>query len=166
MNEFQAALLIGSIITAAVAWRVPRALLWILAGAASFVASVAWARYSLPMPPLFTACCDAAACLTIYAYARKEWELKLFALFRASVFVSLIYFCAAFVWPKAASHWLYVTILEAINWTALLLILGTWASQRIGSHVGDRPSGAWARAVGWARASLLATRPAHRFWHS
>lgn len=128
MSEFQLALLIGAIITAAISKRLPRAHLWILAGAASFVASTAWARYGMPYPPAFTLAADSAVCLLIYFFGKERWEDKTYTIFQLSVLVSLVYLAGPIEIGGVVitmSHWLYVVMLEICNWAALAVIGGT-----------------------------------------
>lgn len=141
MNEFQAALLLGALVTAALAYRVPRAVLWIGVGAACFAITTAWARYGLPYPPAFTAACDAAVCLLIYFFGKRRWEMRLWNLFQCSVMVSILYL-AGIIGPK----WAYVAALELVNWLALLLIAGTAITARAGEN-----------------GNAFSLRPLHRF---
>lgn len=125
MSEYQMALLIGAIITAIIATKLPRASLWIAGGALSFIFSTAYYRYGYPHYPLFTLACDGLLCIAIYSLAKEIWELWLMRLYRFSVFVSLIYSSLLFYSPTLANHYLYVLILEIINWLALAVIAGT-----------------------------------------
>lgn len=154
MNEFQIALAIGAVIAVAVAWRVPRAAMWILAGAMSFIASTAWARYGMPYPPVFTGLCDAAICLGIYFFGKSAWEMRLWRLFQASVLVSLLYFVGVI-----GPHWAYIVALEAINWLALLLIIGFGVVERYGNAARWRSDS----RVRWAFHTLRAERPERPF---
>lgn len=165
MNEFQTALLVGAAFVALVSWRLDRSLLWIAVGALSFVASTAWSRFGWPMPPLFTACCDAAVCLTIYAYARQAWEMILYKLFLISIMISIVFVGFTIFPPKMAPHAIYITLLEGVNWLALLLILGTAAMQRIKAH-GGRSFRLGRRVVLWAERTLFSPKTPHRWWHA
>jgi len=121
MSEFQLALLIGLIITALISSRLPRARLWLACGAASFVLSTAYARYSIPHAPAFTLACDAALCLTVYFYGKERWEISgIYRIFQLSVLISLFRLSNIIV-----DQWTYIVALEILNWAALLLISGT-----------------------------------------
>lgn len=165
MNGFHVALIAGALFVALTSWRLDRSILWILAGAMSFVASALWERLSLPLPPLFTACCDAAVCLTIYAYARQAWELLLYKLFLISIMISIVFVGFTIFPPKMAPHAIYITLLEGVNWLALLLILGTAAMQRIKAH-GGRSFRLGRRVVLWAERTLFSPKTPHRWWHA
>lgn len=122
MNEFQAALAIGAVITALISHRTPRALLWIAVGACSFILSTWYARMDLPYPAAMTALFDASVCFLLYFVAKTRWEMYLFLLFQGSVLVSTMYL-AGIIGP----HWAYIAFLEGINWLALGVIGGTSA---------------------------------------
>jgi hypothetical protein len=129
VNSFQIALLVAALITAAVSRHQPRALLWISAGAASFVLSTAWARYGLPYPAWFTGVCDATVCLLVYFFGRQKWEMGIGYLFQASVLLSIGYLTGVI-----GPHYAYVIGLEAINWAALLLINLTVVASMLGRN--------------------------------
>jgi hypothetical protein len=162
VNVYQVALAVFAAVVVVVTWNLPRSVFWISLGALSFIASTAWARYDFPMEPFFTAVCDAAVCLAIFFLAQLKWELMLFRLFQASVLISLTYYGLTVFWPSVASHYVYVTLLEIINWLALLLIFGTGIIQSAGVH-GDAAISGWDRSVRWAERTLLAPRTSHPF---
>lgn len=148
MNVFQIALLVGAVVVAALAWRIPRAIMWIIAGALSFVASTAYARFDLPYPPAFTAACDVAVCLGVYFFGQLRWELHLWRLFQLSVLVSIAHL-AGVIGP----HYAYIVALETINWLALFLIAGTAIMARVGEN--GMGSGRWTdRRLRWANRTL------------
>lgn len=163
MNEYQAALLVAAGFVVMNSWRLDRAVLWIATGAASFVISAMWEAHALPMPALFTACCDAVVCLLIYVFARQAWELLLYKLFLVSIMISIVFVGFTIFPPKIAPHYLYVSLLEAVNWAALLLILGTAAMQRIKAN-GGHPVRLGRRAVLRAQRALFAPKTPHRWW--
>lgn len=165
MNEFQIALAGGAIIVALFSIHVPQAWLWILSGAASFIASTVYARYGLPLPPLFTAMCDAAICLAIYRFATQAWEVKLYRVFQFSVMVSMTFLVLQFWGASSASHYWYVTALELVNWAALALILATAHTQRVAGNE-DRHHRVSGRLVRWAKRALLSPETTHHWWRS
>ena len=159
MNEFQMALVIGALIAALIAFRLPRAWRWIAAGAASFVASTAYYRYGLPYYPAFTLVCDASVCLAVYAFAKERWEERIYNIFQLSVLISLLYMSNVI-----ADHWLYVVSLELLNWAALLTIGGTAILDRIKGNVGNPHDHRWAdiRSPNIALRQARTTHP----WHT
>lgn len=130
MSPEQIALFGFAIFVATVSWRLPRALWWIGAGAASFTISTAYARYGGDYPPFVTALCDCVVCLLIYFFYKKEWELRIGYLFQLSIILSL-----GHLTEVIQSHYAYVFGLEAINWLALLLIFWTTVSARLKDEV-------------------------------
>lgn len=139
MSEYQTALVIGALITALIAFRLPRAWRWIAAGAVSFVASTAYYRYGLLYYPAFTLVCDAAVCLSVYAFARERWEERIYNIFQLSVLISLLYMSNVI-----ADHWLYIVSLELLNWAALLTIGGTAIWDRIKGNASSPYGRRWA----------------------
>ena len=125
MNEFQIALMLGAIGTAAISWKLPHSWLWIGAGAMSFIASTIYFRMGYPYYPVATLFFDGCVCIAIYGTARERWELLAMGLFQCSMLVSLTYSYILFFAPFLANHWLYVVLLEIINWAVLALIAGT-----------------------------------------
>lgn len=162
MNSFQLALAIGAAFVGLISVHLDRALLWITAGAVSFIASTAYGRYGLPLPPLFTAVCDACVCIGIYLYATQRWELGVYRLFQLSVLVSIVFLGMIFLSPVETHFW-YVTVLECINWAVLLLITGTAVAQWVGAD-GDRTAGSPRRLVRWAERALLSPAPPRAYW--
>jgi hypothetical protein len=132
MNEFEIILAIGALVTAYIARGLPRAWLWIAAGAASCAASSIYWNMGLPWHPAFTMFADAAVCLAIFAGAREKWELKLYVLFKASVAISVTYFFVTHILKITVSPtWLYPALLETVNALALWTIGKTAHMDRI-----------------------------------
>jgi hypothetical protein len=163
LNEYQIALATGALIVALLSAGLDRAWVWIAAGAASFVASTAYARHGLPLPSLFTALCDAAVCLAIYTFARQRWELGTYRLFQLSVLVSIVFLGMVLFKPSAASSFWYVTALEGINWAVLLLITGTAVAQWAGAN-GDHAHHSPGRLVHWAQRALFSPETPRSHW--
>lgn len=137
MSEFQLALTLGALITAIISASLPRARLWIVLGALSFIGGTAYYRLGMPHYPVANLALDAIVCLTLYAIARERWELWLYHIFQFSVFVSLVFICLKAFSPAMASHWLYVVCLETCNWAALIVIASTAAQDRVRADGGD-----------------------------
>ncbi len=152
MSVFQIALLIGALVTAVLSWHLQRALLWIFAGAASFVLSTAYARYGLPYPAAFTAACDVAVCLLVYFFANLKWEMGIGYLFQGSVLLSIGHLIGVI-----EPHRSYVMGLEGVNWLALLFINTTVVTLWLGSN--GIPARRYPRSgVRWAHDSLFQKR--------
>lgn len=142
INDFQLALLIGALITAIVARKLPHSWLWISVGAMSFVASTAYYRLGYPYYPLATLFFDGCWSIAIYGKAKERWELLLMRLVQCSILISLVYSYLLFFQETAAHHWLYIALLEAVNWAALAMIFGTAALDRIRAN-GDSTAHHW-----------------------
>lgn len=135
MDAWQAALLVGAFAAALVSWRAPRALAWITLVMASFFLSGVYWDAGLPYPVVFAIACDVAAFFIIYTRARYLWEERLLQVIQGMVLVNVAW---AVLTASGAdpSHYLFATILEVLNWGALLVIGGGAVAQQ-------------AEAVGW-----------------
>lgn len=152
MNSWQIALLFGAVVASILSFGLPRAQLWILAGAVSFVFSTAWQRYDLPFHPAFTLACDACVCLAIYFFGREKWEIALYRIFQASVLTSLVFLVGPIEIAGHTfnmGHYGYVVFLEAWNWAALLVIGGMGLAEKIGGRGYENFPG-----LGWASGFL------------
>lgn len=151
--------LIGAV--ALVAWasfRTPRALLWLAALIGSFVVSVGYLRgyesieaanmlgvYTadatdfVPLgrdwlpPSIIAAACDAVVCALIYVYGRERWEtVYLYVICLGMMAVNLVYASGViFGFPPIPDRDTLGIILEALNYSALLLIGGTGVLNRV-----------------------------------
>jgi len=137
ISGFQLALIIGAALCAIYSSNIPRASLWILAGAASFIASTAWSRYGFGYPPAFTLTIDASLSLALYLAGDEKWEVRLANIFRAQVLVSLVYLAGPvtiFGTELIFNHGIYIICLEVLNWIALSVIWDTARKDRIARH--------------------------------
>lgn len=146
MSEFQIALTVGALITAFFARKLPHSWLWVSALATSFVASTAYYRLGFPYYPIATLFFDGCLSIAIYGKAKERWELLLMRLVQCSILISLVYSYLLFFQKTVAHHWLYVVLLEAVNWAALAMILGTAALDRIRAN-GDSAAHHWLSGV-------------------
>ncbi|MGA1801497.1 hypothetical protein [Rhizobium sp. HT1-10] len=106
--------------TLAIAWKVPRAWLWVALLATDFIAtSLFWDYGNHEFHPIFTLAVDGLVCLAAHLWAQEKWELGFFLAFLSSVFISLLKL-AGFV----PSNLIYASFLELFNYCALLLISG------------------------------------------
>lgn len=160
MHWYQAALAIGAIVAVTLAWRVPRAGVWIGAGALSFIVSSAWNDFHLPYAAAFGAFTNLAVCFALYAYAKLKWEMRVWNCFHLMIVIDLLYLSG---WIY--SHYDYAVALELANWLALLIIGAAGVAERLGYG----PAWAFARRSrpGWAGAfhrRLYAQRSDPPFW--
>lgn len=177
MEWYHVSLILAFIVAAVVgkASGLPRALLWVGSLAAAYGASVLYLYAPKPVipgvwwPPAsgVAMLCDAMVCLIIYWHAQRSWETRgLYKLMLGSGLVNLAYLTLSSleglgIWfiPPPPPRWLYGSILEAINYAALLLIGGSAILRRIGGADGYHFS---RRTVAPVRAACRAFLKAHR----
>jgi hypothetical protein len=160
MSWYLWALVGGAVVATALAWRVPRAVLWIGLGALSFMASSIWNDWHLPYPAAFGAFADLAVCFALYAQAQLKWEMRVWNCFHLMIVIELLYLSG---WIY--SHYDYALALELANWLALLII----SSAGVAERTGYGPAWAFARrsTSGWAGAlhrRIYAKRDDPPFW--
>ncbi len=158
MNVWQLALLIGAVIAGILVWTDRRSVLWIIAGATSFVVSTAYQRSGMPGWPVATALCDATLCLLIYIGGRFQWELVLWRVWQTSVLISILY-----DYGLIPSRYAYVTALEVANWAALLVISGAAIARQIGNAWGSHHH-RFIRAISSTLRSLHSESRRHPWW--
>jgi uncharacterized membrane protein YoaK (UPF0700 family) len=162
MDAWEAALLIGAIVTATVSYKDRRALMWIAIGAGNFAITTTWARVGNPPPPtaFVTGCFDAFTALAIITFGRAKWERALGYVFQFMVLVSI-----GRVAGLLPDRYLYVVILELANWAALFLIGGTHVAALADEWMGRSDVGNSARRAVHRFASLaFQTRRRFPFW--
>lgn len=161
MNEFEIILAIGALVTAYIARGLPRAWLWIAAGALSAAASSAYWNYGLPHHGAFTLACDSLVCLSIYFGGREQWETRLYNVFQFSVLISILRMAGFLDYGV-----IYAGMLELCNLAALVLITGTAILDGVADE--DRSFGDWGRNLRRARVALRKARaqdPFHKVRH-
>jgi hypothetical protein len=123
-----------AVLASAAGLKTPRATFWVFCLTASFVASVAY--YYAPKPmwpgmwwPLHSgiaALCDAMIVVLIFFFGKEKWEtLGLRGIMLVSVSVNMMQTSAYTLgYPPPVPHALYSSILEVINFLALILLGG------------------------------------------
>jgi hypothetical protein len=150
----------GAVIAAALAWNVPRAVLWIALGALSFVASSWWSDAGLPYGAIFGAATNFAICFALYAAAQLKWELRLWNCFHLMIVIDLLYLSGLI-----KSHYDFAVGLEVANWLALLVVGTVGLMERAG--YGPAGLAAFRSRAGWARVvrnRLWKARSSPPFW--
>lgn len=117
MHWYIALLAIFAIAVTVLAWRVPRAAMWVGLGALSFCASGWWHDSGLPYGAAFGAFTDIAVVFALYAYARLLYELVFWGCFILMMLIDLL-----LLTHVINSHWDFAVGLEVANWLALLSI--------------------------------------------
>ena len=116
-------------------WSNPRAAVWLFAGAASYALSAVYWRVGGPHPETVAGVSDFAICIGIYFFGRYAWEMILWRIFQAMLLVNIIFLGGNLgLFPVSITG--YSVILEALNWSAILLLGGTSALQGVGSYDG------------------------------
>lgn len=112
-------------------FHVRRAWMWIGIGALSFFVTTLYLDYSdrPDLHPFLTFACDGLVCLAVFRWYQEDWELGVFLAFLCSCFASLLRI-GGFV-PDA---WIYSSLLELCNLSALLWIGGTGIIDLIGRN--------------------------------
>lgn len=152
MDVFQVALAGGALLAFVVAYPLPRARLWILLLAASFVTSTMWQKAGLPHRELFGAATNVAICVCLYFMARQRWEMVVFNCLIMMTMLDAIY-AVGFI-----EHYWLITALEFCNWMAILTIGATGYAERVGDGSADRRGNMG--LADFSRGALLAPRAA------
>ncbi len=130
LNPWSFGLLCMAIVALAASWQIPRARLWIAAGAISFIVSSLWWDYgNREVHPLLTFSCDSLVCLLVYLFFQEDWELGFFLAFLASTFSSLLQ-----ILGLIHQEWVYASLLEFCNACALLWITTTGIVDMVGKN--------------------------------
>ena len=130
MSQYQMILAMAAVAAVALAWRVPRAWLWVALGALDFIATTAYARGGWEYPSFFSVIVDGLVCACIFFIATRRWEMQIGRLFMAMMLVNLVYFLAEHIAKVEMSHAIYITVLEVLNALVLCLIGGIGTMER------------------------------------
>lgn len=101
-----------------------RGMIWVAVILVDLMLSTAYWVDDLPYADAFTAGCDFTVCVLVYVFGRHWFELWIMLLFQFSMLVSIVDL-AAMIWaPGWIDHDTYSSMLEAVNYVALLMIGG------------------------------------------
>lgn len=129
-NPWAISLMLLALVAAVVARGLPRAWLWLGAGALSFItSSLYWDYGDRVNHPIVTLMCDVMVCSLLYAMAKERWEMGVFIAFLTSVLCSLLAL-GQFI-PKV---WVYASLLEFCNLSAILFIGGAGIIDALGKR--------------------------------
>lgn len=157
MHWYHIALAVGAIVAGALAWNVPRAVLWISMGALSFLASSWWHDAGFPYGAAFGAATNIGICFLIYAHAELRWELRVWNCFHLMIVLDLLNLLGLI-----RSHYDFAVALEIANWLALLIIGAVGIADRVGSGVFNGPR--HPRGADLVHRALWAERSRPPFW--
>lgn len=127
MQWYHIGLIALAIGAAYAAWNVPRAKLWLILGALSFVASALWHNYGLPYPTPFGAATNLAICYAFWILAERRWEMRVWNCFHMMLIIDLLYISGAI-----NDHYAFAVSLEIVNVVAILMIATTGIMERTG----------------------------------
>jgi hypothetical protein len=144
-------------ISAALAWNVPRAPMWIALGAISYVTSAMWHNAGWPYATQFGAATNLAICYLMWVFADQRWEMRVWNAFHLMLLIDLLFI---FGWIR--SQYDFAVSLEIVNLVALIFIGATGIAERADAWRSARGAdlhrtGLVHRAL-WAERSL-ASRP-------
>lgn len=122
-------LILGSaaVIAALLAWRIPRAVLWIGCGALSYITSAWWHNAGLPYGTVYGAATNLAICYAFWILADAKWEMRLWNFFHLMLVVDLLY-----IFGAIRDIFVFAVSLELINLAALIFIGGVGIMERVG----------------------------------
>lgn len=189
MSAYHIALGIAALVALALAYKTPRAVLWIGLLATSFVVSVAYLRhyeavqahnidmvrslqfsYAEWLPPsIIAAVCDATICIAIRYIGREKWETRwLYGVMLVMVATNLVYASGVILRfpPMLPSQDILGIWLEIVNYLALALIGGTGVLDRLGAGRAElfRSFAGLRRILVAGRNYLHQPAPSHPFW--
>jgi len=107
----------GAILAGWSAWRVPRAVTWLLLLMLSFVLSTLWWDWGGAYPSMFGAATDFIIALIMLRFKRNKWEDAIIAQYLVMILIDIM-------WQGGAipEHYLYAVSLEVLNWTIIATI--------------------------------------------
>jgi hypothetical protein len=114
---YQWSIPLAGAIAAALAYRIPRAGLWMGLMVLSFALSSLWWDYGGPMPAAFGAATNFAIALIMLKYARNKWEFYIVDCYCLMILIDILW-----QFGTIPSHFWFAISLEAANWAIILLI--------------------------------------------
>lgn len=121
------ALAAGAVVVTVLAWRVPRAPMWVALASLSFITSGWYHDAGLPYGAAFGAFTNFVVIAALYAYAVLLYELVFWGCFLLMLMIDAIYLSGA-----VSSHSYFAIGLELANWLALLSVGAAGMADRAG----------------------------------
>lgn len=138
MAWYHAMMISAALFALVSSWQLPRARLWIGAGAFSYASSALWHNYGLPYPVYYGAATNLVLCYLLWIFAQQRYEMRVWNAVHLMLVLDLLYL-TGFIRDKIA----FAVSLEIVNLVALALISLTGIMERC--HVTS-----WAdRYTGW-----------------
>lgn len=157
MDQFQTALAIGALVTAMVAFYVPRALVWIMALVISFALATWWQKAGFPYREVFGAGTDFLIVLALFWLAEKRWELRVFWCVILMMLIDTLKFAGLI------EHYWTIVGLEIANWLALLSIMHVGIAERA-DHARIADTGGYGRLAGYFHRVVHEDREGYSVW--
>ena len=152
LEWYHLVLLSAAAISAGLAWRVPRAVIWIGLGFASYVTSAMWHNAGWPYATVYGAATNLVICYLFWIFSNRRWEMRLWNFFHLMLVVELLY-----IFGAIRDQFTFAVTIELINLAALIFIGLTGIFDRVGGGIHSwvshpRRSGFIYRAL-WAQRS-------------
>lgn len=108
---------------------------WIVALTIDLMVSTASWKAGYPYAAAVTGSADFLLCIAIYCFAMHRWEMWVFLLYQFSMLVSIVYLGTQ-IWGGGLviDHDAYSSVLEAVNYSALLIIAITSGMSLASTH--------------------------------
>ena len=151
-------LISAALIAGALAWRVPRAVIWIGLGVVSYVTSAMWHNAGLPYATAYGAATNLIICYLFWIFSNRRWEMRLWNFFHLMLVVDLLY-----IFGAIRDQFTFAVTLELINLAALIFIGLTGMFDRVGDGIHSwassprRPD--WVHRTLWAQRSVNSRPP-------
>lgn len=141
---------------AVLAWNVPRAVVWIVAGAISYVTSAWWHNAGLPGAAYYGAATNLVICYLLWIFAVRRYEMRVWNCFHLMIILDLLYL-SGFI----TDHMLFAVSLEVVNLVALSIIALTGILERAHGTAWNSRDPGWRGVVyrGLWKERSLASRP-------
>lgn len=157
MDRYQTALAIGALVTAMVAFYVPRALLWIMALVTSFAMATWWQKAGFPYREVFGAGTDFLIVLALFWLAEKRWELRVFWCVILMMLIDTLRFAGLI------EHFWTIVGLEIANWLALIAMFHVGIAERA-DHARIDAAWGYARLAGYFNRVVHEDRKGYSVW--
>lgn len=130
MQWYHETLLIMAMVAVILAWKVPKAALWVGFGAFSYVTSIWWHNSDFPYATLYGAATNFLTCIAMFSVGGSKWpkwEMRIFACFILMLLIDLLFACGVI-----ETQYIFAVSLEVVNAYALLVISAAGIVERVG----------------------------------
>lgn len=159
MEWYHWALVAGAVFALWASWGLPRAKIWIAAGAGCFVVTSMWHDARLPHGEVLGAVLNAGIVVMLYTKAVRRWEMRLWNCFQLMILLDALYY-----FGFVPSHYVFAVSLEVANWLALAVISGAGMAEKARKN-GMYPGRNFSNLLDPVFRALHAKRQDPPFWH-